>query len=247
MTKPDDDFILDGRGPLYRQIKRTIADPILSGQLTPGTRLPSEDAFTRMFGTSRMTVNRALQMLADDGLISRHRRNGTFVAAQVAEHAIMELRDIAEEVRDLGAVYDYQLLQCRETKADTALASRLGTPIGDTVLYVQCRHLADARPFVVEDRYINIQSVPDATHQNFVDMPPNRWLLENVPWTRAEHAITAITARKNIAELLAQPVDQPCLCVERTTWLTDRPITYVQLIYPGTRHRLIGHFTPGQS
>ena len=70
-------FKLDGSGPLYRQIKRAITQPILLGRCGPGTRLPSEVAFTRMFCTSRMTVNRALQMLADEGLVVRHRRNGT--------------------------------------------------------------------------------------------------------------------------------------------------------------------------
>jgi len=239
-------FILDGRGPLYRQIKRAIAEPILSGLFDPGTRLPSEDAFTRIFETSRMTVNRALQMLADDGLITRHRRNGTFVAAQVTEHAVMELRDVGDEVENTGAAYTYQLLQRRQIKADGVIAGHLGVQTGDTVLYLQCRHLADDAAFVIEDRYINSKSVPGADTEPFDRIPPSRWLLENVPWTRAEHAVTALNASNDIAALLEIPHHEACLRVERTTWLAERPITYVHLTYPGSRHRLVGRFTPGE-
>ncbi len=239
------EFPLDGHGPLYRQIKRAIADPILSGTFDPGTRLPSEDTFTRIFNTSRMTVNRALQMLADEGLITRHRRNGTFVAAQIAEHAVMELRDIADEVSDTGATYRYQLLQRAKIKTDSLIASQLGTRPGSPVLYLHCRHLADGVAFIIEDRYINIDSVPEAAEESFSKTPPSRWLLENVPWTRAEHAVTAINASEDMAQLLDLPLNEACLRVERTTWLADRPVTYVRLTYPGTRHRLVGRFTPG--
>ena len=245
MSNRGTEFALDGRGPLYRQIKRAIAEPILSGALGPGTRLPSEDTFTRIFKTSRMTVNRALQMLADEGLVTRHRRNGTFVAAQVAEHAVMELRDIADEVADTGAAYTYQLLQRRKIRTDRALAAQLGIKAGQPVLYLQCRHLADSVPFVIEDRYINLTSVAEAENEPFNNTPPSRWLLENVPWTRAEHAVTAINASEDIAKLLDLSPGEACLRVERTTWLAERPVTHVHLTYPGTRHRLVGRFTPG--
>jgi len=245
MSTPASEFVLDGQGPLYRQIKRAIAKPILSGTYDPGTRLPSEDGFTRIFDTSRMTVNRALQMLADEGLVTRHRRNGTFVAAQITEHAVMELRDIADEVEDTGASYTYQLLQRRRIKADKDVAGHLGIRPGSTVLYLQCRHLADGAAFVIEDRYINSKTVPDADNEAFTQTPPSRWLLENVPWTRAEHAITALNASDDMAHLLNVPTHEACLRVERTTWLAERPVTYVHLTYPGTRHRLVGRFTPG--
>lgn len=240
------EFVVDGRGPLYRQIKRAIADPILSGRLVPGTRLPSENTFTELFGASRMTVNRALQMLADDGLITRRRRRGTFVAAQISEHSVMQLRDIAEEVDDSGCVYSYQVLHRRQIRVSGPVADHLGLAGGDYALYVQCRHLADERPFVIEHRYINLQSVPRATEETFQQTPPGRWLLENVPWSRAEHVVSAFNATPAFAGLLELSVGDACLGVERTTWQADQPVTYVQLTYPGSRHRLVGCFTPGR-
>ncbi len=238
-------FRLDGDGPLYRQIRRAIAKPILLGQCGPGTRLPSEHDFMDRFGTSRMTVNRALQMLADEGLIKRHRRSGTFVAHQAAEHAVMELRDIGDEVAAAGAVYGYSLFERSETRADRALAARFGIAPGAPVLSLLCGHSSDGEPVLTERRYINMAAVPACAADTFEEIPPGRWLLENVPWSRAEHVVRAINADKETARILAISTGAACLCVERTTWLGDQPITFVTLTYPGDRHKLVGTFTPG--
>jgi GntR family histidine utilization transcriptional repressor len=240
------EFTLDGRGPLYRQIKRSVAGSILSGRNAPGDRLPSEHAFMDLFGTSRMTVNRALQMLADEGLIVRHRRNGTFVAPQVAEHAVMELRDIADEIEETGAVYTYELLARDEVAADTAIAGHLEIDRATPTLFLRCRHLSNGEPVLIEERYINLVAVPGAAKASFEDMPPNRWLLRNVPWSRVEHAILAVNATSTQADLLDIPAGEACLLVERTTWMTPDALTFVRLTYPGHRHRLVGRFTTGQ-
>ena len=252
MTQPETQLVeapvafeLDGRGPLYRQIKRAIASTILSGVKAPGARLPSEHDFMEIFGTSRMTVNRALQMMADENLIVRHRRNGTFVAPQVAEHAVMELRDIADEIEATGAAYTYELLDCEQQSADKTTAARLEIEPGDAVRFMRCRHLSDNEPVLIEERFINLAAVPAAALADFNQTPPNRWLLRNVPWSGVEHVILAINASAEEAALLKISKGDACLRVERKTWMTGNCLTCVQLTYPGDRHRLIGRFTTG--
>lgn len=246
MKSASTNFELDGVGPLYRQIKRAISEPILSGRIEPGVRLPSEHAFMAMFETSRMTVNRALQMLADEGLVVRHRRNGTFVAPQVAEHAMLELRDIGEEIDSTGAAYGFSILKQETLKLPSAVAARLGVRSGSNALHLQCLHFADRAPFVLEDRYIHLRAVPAAPDVDFTHVPPSRWLLENVPWSRAKHAILAVNAPEAIAKLLGIELGAACLQVERTTWLAELPVTFVTLTYSGSGHRLTGSFTPGR-
>ncbi len=236
-------FALDGKGPLYRQIRRAVAGPILSGLLAPGTRLPSEHALMGMFNASRMTVNRAFQMLADEGLVVRRRRSGTFVASSVAEHAIMELRDIGEEIESGGASYRYELRQRSVVAADAHLGKSLAVPQGSEVLLLVCRHLSDDRPYVMERRYINLTVVTQAREESFATTPPNRWLLRNLAWSRAEHCIQAIAADEALAAELAIGKRDACLRVERRTWLAESPLTFVSLTYPGEQHRLVGGFS----
>ena len=37
-----------------------------------------------------------------------------------------------------------------------------------------------------------------------------------------------------------------CLAIERRTWSSDAPITYVRLTYPGEGHELVARFSPSQ-
>ena len=71
---------LDGDGPLWLQIRRALAQPILDGRWPVGARVPGEAELTAHYGAARMTVNKALHSLAEDGLVERRRRRGTVVA-----------------------------------------------------------------------------------------------------------------------------------------------------------------------
>jgi len=65
--------------PLYFQLKTLLREEILSGRYGPGERLPTEHSLCAQYGISRTPVNRALSELAEEGVIIRHRRRGTFV------------------------------------------------------------------------------------------------------------------------------------------------------------------------
>lgn len=55
---------------------------------------------------------------------------------------------------------------------------------------------------MLEDRHIFLGTVPEAERVDFLTAPPCPWLVENVPWTEAEHRIAAIAAEPPIARAL---------------------------------------------
>ncbi|MPZ51197.1 MAG: extracellular solute-binding protein [Acidimicrobiia bacterium] len=65
--------------PLWFQLKEHLLDEIVAGQFDDGAQLPTEHALCEEYGISRTPVHRALAELADEGVILRHRRRGTFV------------------------------------------------------------------------------------------------------------------------------------------------------------------------
>ncbi len=65
--------------PLYHQIKLLLLESIHAGAYPPGIRLPTEHELCERLGVSRTPVNRALAELADEGVIIRIRRRGTFL------------------------------------------------------------------------------------------------------------------------------------------------------------------------
>ena len=65
--------------PKYRQVFERLSHEILSGKYAPGQKFPSEAALVGRFGTSRITVGRALRELSQRGLVERVAGSGTFV------------------------------------------------------------------------------------------------------------------------------------------------------------------------
>lgn len=69
--------------PRYRKIKEEIAGRIARAELEPGATLPTRDELAVQYQTARATVNRALQELAREGLITAGSGRRTFVAEPV--------------------------------------------------------------------------------------------------------------------------------------------------------------------
>ena len=63
----------------YLGIFETLREDISSGRYKPGDRLPSEAELMGRFGSSRMTVFRAMRELQAQGLVQRKVGSGTFV------------------------------------------------------------------------------------------------------------------------------------------------------------------------
>jgi DNA-binding GntR family transcriptional regulator len=73
----------------YRKIYHAIRAAITSGDIAPGTRIPSMTDLTATHGISRGTASRALRDLVSDGLITRHPGHG-YYAATPAREALAE-------------------------------------------------------------------------------------------------------------------------------------------------------------
>jgi GntR family histidine utilization transcriptional repressor len=112
------------------------------------------------------------------------------------------------------------------------------------VLALHCLHEAEGQPFAFEDRLISLKAVPEALQEDFSIMPPNTWLVSHVPWTEAEHRITACNANRDLAEYLKIDEGAACLVIERRTWRNGEPITAVRMTHPGHLYDLIARFTP---
>jgi multiple sugar transport system substrate-binding protein len=65
--------------PLYLQLKTLLLEEMLLGRYGAGERLPTEHELCERYGISRTPITRALSELAEEGVILRHRRRGTFV------------------------------------------------------------------------------------------------------------------------------------------------------------------------
>lgn len=228
-------------GPLYQRIRVAIESQIMSGVLRPGDRIPFEHELMERYGCSRMTVNKALSALSAAGLISRQRRRGSFVTRPRIHMAALEIPDIRREIEKRGHVYGLELIGRTVLGADTPGGATMKIPHNGKLLSLHCLHLADGKPYAAEDRLINLAAVPLAMDADFSKTPPGSWLLAHVPWTEAEHRITAAAAGEQAA-LLKVRQDKPCLVLERWTWREKESITYVRMVFHGDNFDLTARF-----
>ncbi len=189
-----------------------------------------------------MTLGRAIGALVEAGLLVRRRRAGTFVATPRVEETVLEIHDIAAEVKASGRTYAFERRRRRIRRATAADAAHLDIEAGAPVVSITGLHRANGAPIAVEERLINLQAVPQARREAFSDTPPGSWLLLEVPWTEAEHQIDAANADAETAALLALAPGSACLRMERRTWRGPNSVTWVRLIFPGDQHRLVGRF-----
>lgn len=226
---------------LHEKIRKTIEDKILTGAWPPGYRIPFERDLMSQYGCARMTVNRALASLVDAGLIVRRRRVGSFVAQPHIRSVILDIPDIKADVAARGGSYGLRLISRKVRQAARADEKALAGQ--GSVVVLRCLHLANGRPFALEDRIINLKAVPAAATADFSVEPPGTWLLDHVPWTEAEHRITAINADTTTSQILEVPTGEACLMLERRTWRGKANVTAVRQIFVGTTYDLIARFT----
>ncbi|NTH49168.1 histidine utilization repressor [Agrobacterium rhizogenes] len=229
---------------IHQKIFDDIERKIMAGVWQPGLRIPPEHELEEMYGCSRMTVNKALSVLAGRGMIIRRRRAGTFVAPPQIDRTVMDIQDIGVEAQNAGHLHTYEILSRKVERLDKVESDRVGIPPGAEVLRVECLHFVDSTPNALERRIIMLDLVPRARFESFEAKPPASWLLDQIPWSEAKHVIRAVPADATVARLLKIDRGEACLSLTRQTWQNQRTVTHVQIIHPGDRYQFAGVFKP---
>lgn len=96
--------------PPYVQVADDLRAAITSGRYAPGERLPSNRDLAQEYGVALMTMQRALNALADEGHVALYKSRGTFVRSPDADQQprpsldglAQEVRELRETVQSLG-------------------------------------------------------------------------------------------------------------------------------------------------
>lgn len=227
-----------GSVALYQQIKDFISRKIQDGSLRPGDRLPSEHELVAKFGMSRMTVNRALRELVEQGRITRVAGVGSFVSEQKPQSTLLQIANLASEIRQRGHDYRCEMVVVERVAASLEVASALDVRTGESVFHSVCVHFEDGLAIQLEDRYVNPRLVPDFAQQDFSQQQPSEYLVRNVPFDEIEHVVDAVLPTAEQAVRLQMDPSQPCLVLTRRTWTRGVPVTLVRCLHPATRYRL---------
>ena len=119
----------------------------------------------------------------------------------------------------------------RLPQAPDWLRARLKLSDGCRVLHMICMHYSDGIPYQYEDRWINLDLLPNAAKMDFADVGPNEWLVATIPFSDAEISLQATEADVELAEHLDCTKGDALFQAERTTWWEGKAITFVRLTF----------------
>lgn len=230
--------------PLYHQIYLLIRERIRSGALAAGTTLPGEQELARTLHVSRITVKRALNELAGDRLVTRHRGRGTIVAGDAVIPMVRGSFDnLLDSLKIMGLETELELLDVREMAADAMVAERLDLEPGAPVqLAVRLRKLK-GEPFSHLVTYVPADIAARYTREELASTPLLKLLQRaGAEVTEAEQWIGAAAAPPQIALALNVDIGSPLLRIERVMRAArGRPVQFICGHYRPDRFQY--HFT----
>ena len=152
-------------GPLYRQIADELRRKIDSGELQPGSQLPTEDELMELHHASRNTVRGAIKQLTTRGLVNTLHGKGTFVTERVSPLVSTLTTDpntgrgggegtvYTAEAAASGRIATARGLTVEIQKATRRVANALHVPEGTEVISRNQERLVDGRPWSLQTSF----------------------------------------------------------------------------------------------
>lgn len=103
--------------PLYMQFKDILIKKIRSGELKPGSILPTEKELCMEYGISRYPVRQAMEELVGEGYLKRTRGKGTFVKSDLSSLSSCSNKTIGIIMNNLTKGFNGDILTGFERQA----------------------------------------------------------------------------------------------------------------------------------
>ncbi len=228
-----------GTIPQYQQVANTLRRRISSGEYGTGETLPAAVVLERIFSVSNITIRKAIELLATEGLVMGRRGVGTIVTkrpdatgievklsdnfAEWLDTASGENKDIEQKVLSIGA-----------EPAPASVAETFGCP-AQTPLWTMRRirrmhgetislHVNYGR--IEEFAFITRETMPGV--RSFVDV-----MRKDCEFTlaRMDQRVVATTVDRDLNELLEVEFGAPMFMVENVYTAADSRAVAVSHLY----------------
>lgn len=230
--------------PKYHRIYLVLREQLQEGRFEPG--LPGELALMQHFGVARVTVRRALQQLASEGLIAREPGRGTRVLTATVSHAPeqadggqrAQLTGLLENLVSMGLRTSVKVLEVDTVAASPAVAGALQIPPGDPVQKAVRVRSTKEGPLSHITTYVPGDVARQFGRRELARKPILMLLEESgVKVGRAHQTISARLADDVVANHLDVAVGSALLAVRRLIYDDqERPVQWLHGLYRPDRY-----------
>jgi GntR family transcriptional regulator len=221
----------------YLDLADALRARIVARDVGAGGALAGELELAREYGTSRVTVRRALDLLRQEGLVTARRGAGWFAAVDPVRQPLGRFTTVEAAVEAAGARPGREIIAFGFVDAPASAADALRVARGADVLRVERVNLADGEPFGLVTVWVRGDvgadvSRADVERAPFYDLLP----LRGVELGAVHQTITAeVASAANAARLGCEP-GAPLLLSRRITHDTSgAPLLFSEHRYPADR------------
>lgn len=147
--------------PKYIEIAEYLENQIREGVLEPKSMLPKESVLQEQLSVSRVTIRKSLQILVENGLISRSRGSGTYINDLKAQHDALHLLGFIEEVSRQGKVPSSKVLKFELKKPTPIVAERLEIDLDDDTFEIHRLRCINDEPEIYEITHMPASLFPE--------------------------------------------------------------------------------------
>lgn len=234
-------FRQDNHSPLYIQLQHLIRDAIRGNVLNQGDAIPPERDLALEYDVSRITVRKAIAGLVEEGLLTRRRGAGTFVAGRV-EKSFSKLSSFSEDMAARGRRASSSWISKGAGQVSPEEAMVLGLSPGAPVFrFSRIRH-ADDVPMALEFSTIagyclpSIDAVSDSLYAA-LERAGNRPV-------RALQRLRAVPFMGDHARMLGVDPGHAGLLIERRAFLRDgRAAEFTRSYYRGDAYDFVAELS----
>ena len=235
MAERYEKLVHDSFKPLYFQLKQIIHDKIESEELKEGDMIPSENELQQIYGVSRATVRKAIELLVYEGLMDKKKGTGTFVKRRKIEEQLPVLKSFTEEMSGRDAYK--KVISVAYTRAPAGINTRLKLPPEESVLSLKRLMVVDGVPLGILHSFI------PAKFELSLDEDYTKSLYrilekEGIRLQEAEQTIEVRMATYEETRLLGLDAPCPALVIRRLAYsVNHEAVEYVEGVYRGDRYR----------
>jgi len=220
--------------PRYAQLADLLRGRIARGVWPTGGTLPTIDQLMREFDLARVTVRQAVNLLAQEGLVSPQRGRGTFVNTPPARARSLRLGMTLHDLADLYRHDKPKLTLIEQASAAPRLTPGDGEP-APRYHFMRRVHTRDEEAYCVISIYLD---------ERIFRMAPRRFRQETVipvllelprlKIASARQTLAIGSADMEVAGLLAIPINSPVAEVRRVCTAGDGTVVYLgEVTYRG--------------
>jgi GntR family transcriptional regulator len=222
--------------PLYFQLYGLLKNAILNGTLCKGVKMPTEQQLSEAFDVSRITAKRAMDELAAENLVERHRGKGTHVIYEYSPQPVKApLVGMLQEIESMARHSDVRVLACERSQVPADIREELKLDGGTKALHLVRVRVRDDQAFGFYDSWTT--GLSDNIDASDLENAPRLEIFrkQGLDISHVTQTISAVAATDELARALDTEVGAPLISLIRRSFDNssgeEALVDYLQVYY----------------